>query len=216
LWAFSPSSWIWWFIADVELAAEGWRRYNLIHMLSEPIGRHAFRGLCDARELLVSRLDCEMTIVEAARVAKLSPYHFIRKFEALFGQTPHQLRIQARLDRAKWLLARGHHSVTEACMEVGFSSLGTFSDLFTRRMGEPPSAYRRRVRQTVSVLGFKRAGAVLPRMFELDGLPAGVGLRNFQEAFGSSCLVRSVWLENVPVPASHADRLGMAAHGGES
>src|SRR5262249_23721097 len=55
------------------------------------------------------------------------------------------------LDRAKWLLARGQHSVTEACMEVGFSSLGTFSDLFTRRMGEPPSAYRRRVRHVVSL-----------------------------------------------------------------
>src|SRR5215472_11346037 len=118
-------------------------------MRSEPIDRNSFRRLCEARELLESRLDRELTVVEAARVAGLSPYHFIRKFEALFGQTPHQLRIQARLDRAKWLLARGEHSVTGACMEVGFSSLGSFSDLFTRRMGESPSAYRRRVRHMV-------------------------------------------------------------------
>ena len=129
-------------------------------MLSEPIGRQAFRRLCEARELLVNALDCEMTIADAARVAGLSPYHFIRRFEALFGQTPHQLRIQARLDRAKWLLARGQHSVTEACMEVGFSSLGTFSDLFTRRMGETPSGYRRRVRRTVSMAGLTLPGAV--------------------------------------------------------
>src|SRR5215831_3865407 len=103
-------------------------------MRSEPIDRQCFRRLCEARELLVSSLDRDMTVAEAARVAGLSPYHFIRKFEALFGQTPRQLRIQARLDRAKWLLARGQHSVTEACMEVGFSSVGTFSDLFTRRI----------------------------------------------------------------------------------
>lgn len=38
-------------------------------------------------------------------------------------------------------------------MEVGFSSLGSFSDLFRRRVGEPPSAYQRRVRPLVRVPG---------------------------------------------------------------
>jgi AraC-like DNA-binding protein len=133
-------------------------------MRREPIGRSSLRRLCDARELLVSRLDCEMTVADAARVAGLSHHHFIRKFEALFGQTPHQLRIQARLDRAKWLLARGQHSVTEACMEVGFSSLGTFSDLFTRRFGEPPSTYRRRAR-AISLLGPATPDTVPERFF---------------------------------------------------
>jgi AraC-like DNA-binding protein len=50
--------------------------------------------------------------------------------EALFGVTPHQFRIQTRLDAAKHLLATGHYSVTDVCMEVGFSSLGSFSALF--------------------------------------------------------------------------------------
>jgi hypothetical protein len=35
------------------------------------------------------------------------------------------------------------------CLEVGFSSLGSFSDLFARRVGAPPSVYRRRVRSSV-------------------------------------------------------------------
>jgi AraC-like DNA-binding protein len=134
-------------------------------MRSEPIDRQSFRRLCDSRELVVSRLDSAMTIADAARVAGLSPYHFIRKFEALFGQTPHQLRIQARLDRAKLLLAQGQHSVTEVCMEVGFSSVGTFSDLFTRRMGEPPSAYRRRVRQVISMSGLVVPDLVMEKFF---------------------------------------------------
>jgi AraC-like DNA-binding protein len=38
-------------------------------------------------------------------------------------------------------------------MEVGFSSLGSFSDLFTRRVGETPSAYQRRMRPLVTVPG---------------------------------------------------------------
>ena len=36
-------------------------------------------------------------------------------------------------------------------MEVGFSSLGSFSTLFAQRVGETPSAYRRRVRPLVQV-----------------------------------------------------------------
>ena len=38
-------------------------------------------------------------------------------------------------------------------MELGFSSLGSFSDMFARRVGLPPSNYRRRVRSTMTVPG---------------------------------------------------------------
>jgi AraC-like DNA-binding protein len=94
-----------------------------------------------------------LTIDEVAREAAMSPFHFIRQFSALFGDTPHQYRIEARLDRAKRLLAHGNHSVTDVCMEVGFSSLGSFSDLFARRVGMPPSAYKRRARSMVAMAG---------------------------------------------------------------
>ncbi|HXU01533.1 MAG TPA: AraC family transcriptional regulator [Polyangia bacterium] len=83
-----------------------------------------------------------------ARDARISPFHFIRQFEALFGSTPHQFRIRSRLDAAKALLAAGRMSVTEVCMRIGFSSLGTFSDLFSRRVGEAPSRYQRRLQAT--------------------------------------------------------------------
>ena len=109
--------------------------------------RHeGFRRLCRARDLLRELSDPSPTIEELAREVGISPFHFIRQFEAVFGLTPHQFRIQVRLDRAKDLLACGEHSVTDVCMEVGFSSLGSFSTLFTQRVGESPSAYRRRAR----------------------------------------------------------------------
>jgi AraC-like DNA-binding protein len=107
--------------------------------------RHeGFRSLCVARDLLGAVREPSPSIVDIARRVNISPFHFIRQFQAVFGVTPHQYRIQARLDAAKRLLAKGH-SVTDVCMEVGFSSLGTFSALFTRRIGESPSAYQRRV-----------------------------------------------------------------------
>jgi AraC-like DNA-binding protein len=109
--------------------------------------RHeGFRQLCRARDLLREYREPSPSIADVARELGMSPFHFIRQFEAIFGVTPHQFRIQTRLDAAKLLLALGEHSVTDVCMEVGFSSLGSFSALFARRVGETPSAYQRRMR----------------------------------------------------------------------
>ena len=109
--------------------------------------------LCRARDMLRGIHDPKLSLRDVAREAALSHYHFIRVFKAVFGETPHQVRIAARLDRAKHLLSVGEQSVTDVCIEVGFSSLGTFSYLFARRVGSPPSAYRQRVRSMVQVPG---------------------------------------------------------------
>jgi AraC-like DNA-binding protein len=143
-----------------------------------------FRRLCLARELLRDVSDPSPSIVEVARTVRISPFHFIRQFEAVFGLTPHQFRIQVRLDTARRLLALGQHSVTDVCLEVGFSSLGSFSALFTRQVGEPPSAYRRRVRATVPVPGAV-APDLTPGCLTLMGrLPRGAfrARRSFREA----------------------------------
>src|SRR4051812_26888501 len=102
--------------------------------------------LCRARDRLRDVYAEGLSIDDIAREAAMSPYQFIRRFHAVFGETPHQFRIGTRLDRAKQLLAVSDFSVTDVCMEVGFSSLGSFSDLFARRIGLAPSAFRRRVR----------------------------------------------------------------------
>jgi transcriptional regulator GlxA family with amidase domain len=115
--------------------------------------KDALVRLCRARDMLRDVHDRTVTIDEVARLAEMSPFHFIRQFSGLFGDTPHQARIKARLDRARNLLVSGDRSVTEICMEVGFSSHGSFSALFARRLGVPPSEYRRRARSMVAVPG---------------------------------------------------------------
>ena len=107
--------------------------------------------LCRARDLL-----CEEhapSVREVARQVEISPFHFIRQFEAVFGVTPRQFRIGSRIQWAKRLLAVGRLSVTDVCMEVGFSSLGSFSDTFARRVGTRPSEYRRRARAMIQDSG---------------------------------------------------------------
>jgi AraC-like DNA-binding protein len=113
----------------------------------------AFSRLCRAREMLRD-VDNPLSIDQVAREAAVSPFHFIRQFQALFGETPHQYRTRARLERAKDLLESSDCSVTTVCMEVGFSSLGSFSDLFARRIGVSPSVYRRQFRSRVALPGF--------------------------------------------------------------
>ena len=112
-----------------------------------------FERLCRARRILLELEEEPRTIREIARESGISTFHFIRQFEALFGLTPHQIRMRARMDRAKLLLASGERSVTEVCMEVGMSSVGSFSDLFLKRLKTSPSEYKRRARTMIVVPG---------------------------------------------------------------
>src|SRR5690349_23862660 len=79
-----------------------------------------------------------------ARTALMSPAHFARQFRAVYGETPYTYLMTRRIERAKALLRRGDLSVTEVCMAVGCTSLGSFSARFTQLVGETPSAYRAR------------------------------------------------------------------------
>jgi AraC-like DNA-binding protein len=94
-----------------------------------------------------------LSIAAIAREAALSPYQFIRAFKAVFGETPHQVRIDARLDLARQMLILGSAPVTEICAAVGFASLGTFSHLFARRVGASPSEFRRWARAQAEAPG---------------------------------------------------------------
>jgi AraC-like DNA-binding protein len=85
-----------------------------------------------------------LDVAALARTALMSSAHFSRQFRAAYGETPYGYLMTRRIERAKALLRRGDMSVTEVCMEVGCTSLGSFSTRFTRLVGETPTAYRAR------------------------------------------------------------------------
>ena len=95
-----------------------------------------------ARDLLDREYARPLDVPGMARAALMSPSHFARQFRAAFGETPYAYLQSRRLERAMALLRRGDMSVTDVCLAVGFTSLGSFSSTFTRLVGEPPSAYR--------------------------------------------------------------------------
>ena len=79
-----------------------------------------------------------------ARIANVSEAHFIRTFRATFGETPHRYLQRRRVERAMFLLRATDRSVTDICLDVGFTSLGTFSRNFRAIVGEGPAVYRQR------------------------------------------------------------------------
>jgi AraC-like DNA-binding protein len=108
--------------------------------------------LSRARDQLSDHEAQALSIDEIARQAAVSPYHFIRQFRALFGETPHHFRTRIRLEYAKQLLV-ADTPVTDVCMQLGYSSLGSFSTLFAQRFGLAPSIYRQRMRPLVQAPG---------------------------------------------------------------
>ncbi len=85
-----------------------------------------------------------LDLEQLAAVATLSRYHFHRLFTATYGRTPAAYLSERRIERAQDLLRATNLTVTEVCMAVGFTSLGSFSSRFREIVGETPSAFQRR------------------------------------------------------------------------
>jgi AraC-like DNA-binding protein len=109
--------------------SEGHRRQVVLRLLSprnrilnEPFGVHD--------------LD---TLAAAARYSKS---HFLRMFRDVFGSTPHDLLIQARMDLAKHLIANSDLAISEVAASVGYESRYAFARLFKKRVGMTASDYR--------------------------------------------------------------------------
>jgi AraC-like DNA-binding protein len=97
-----------------------------------------------ARDLIDREYARPLDVAALARAALMSTAHFSRQFRATYGETPYAYLMTRRIERAKALLRRGDLSVSEVCMAVGCTSLGSFSARFTQLVGETPTAYRAR------------------------------------------------------------------------
>jgi len=96
-----------------------------------------------AHDLIDLRYAEPLDLAILARQAGYSKFHFARAFAAAYGETPRGYLTRRRLERAKELLRVANPTITEICFLVGFESVGSFSSLFRRVVGQTPSAYRR-------------------------------------------------------------------------
>ncbi|HEX6819658.1 MAG TPA: AraC family transcriptional regulator [Ktedonobacterales bacterium] len=106
-----------------------------------------YRRVHLARDYAAAMYAESVTLGDLAHVAALSPNHLLRAFRAAFGQSPHQYLTALRLEGAQQLLRTTDLPITQICLDVGFTSLGSFTTLFSRRVGCPPATYRLRSRK---------------------------------------------------------------------
>jgi AraC-like DNA-binding protein len=114
----------------------------------------ASRRMLRARDKMDRSYDTPLDVPALARIALTSEAHFIRTFKDTFGETPHRYLQRRRLERAMALLRETQRPVTEICLEVGFTSLGSFSRTFTQVVGMSPSAYREAWRAGAGSAGY--------------------------------------------------------------
>jgi AraC-like DNA-binding protein len=100
------------------------------------------RRMLRARDAMDRDYAKPLDIPTLAGVAYVSEAHFIRTFRATFGETPHRYLQRRRVERAMFRLRETDRSVSEICLDVGFTSLGTFGRTFQRIVGESPTGYR--------------------------------------------------------------------------
>jgi AraC-like DNA-binding protein len=108
-------------------------------MAFAPPARHLLR----AKDLADARYVEPLGVDDLAAAAGLSRAHFSREFRRAFGESPHGYLLTRRLERAAALLRNTDRSVGEICLDVGLTSVGSFTTSFKRTYGETPTAYRR-------------------------------------------------------------------------
>jgi AraC-like DNA-binding protein len=104
-----------------------------------------------ARDFIDREYARPLDVPTMAGRALMSPAHFSREFKSAYGETPYSYLMTRRIERAMTLLREGM-SVTDACREVGSTSLGSFSSRFREMVGESPSAYRLREHRAVTAM----------------------------------------------------------------
>jgi len=112
-------------------------RCDLARHQLEPQG-----NLNRAKELILDQLTENITLTSIAQVSGLSPYHLIRLFKQVYGQTPHAFQLDQRINRAKQLLKSGH-SIAQVAQQLGFSDQSHFQRNFKKRHAVIPSIYQR-------------------------------------------------------------------------
>ncbi|QLE85071.1 helix-turn-helix transcriptional regulator [Shewanella sp. Scap07] len=84
----------------------------------------------------------KLALNDLANSAYMSRFHYVRKFQQVYGLTPKNYLRDLRIEKAKQLIVQGY-PVTEVCLAVGYESLPTFSAVFKKCTGFSPSQYQR-------------------------------------------------------------------------
>jgi AraC family transcriptional regulator len=125
----------------VALAAFRRGQLGLVPALRPTTRRELLQRLLRAQDYL-SAVGADATLAGTAKAAALSPFHLIRAFRAVFGETPFAYAAGIRLDRARQTLLASRLPIAEVAQRAGYDSRTAFDRAFARRFGAAPGALR--------------------------------------------------------------------------
>ena len=96
------------------------------------------------KRYIYGNLSGKIQTSDLARLCNLSESHFYFKFKKSIGISPYQYVIDERIKAACAMLEDSSRSITEICFTLGFSSQSAFTNLFQKKKGMSPSAYRQK------------------------------------------------------------------------
>lgn len=104
------------------------------------LGREA-PAIIRARDYLDAHFDRDIELAKMARVASLSPFHFLRAFRRETGLTPHAYLMNRRVNAARVRLGRGE-APADVALACGFFDQSHLTRVFKAHIGVTPGAYR--------------------------------------------------------------------------
>jgi len=90
-------------------------------------------------------LSSNVSLAEMANLLQMGPCHFARAFKESTGLSPHQYVLRRRVERALQMLKETSTNLVDIAYDLGFSSQGHFTTVFSKIVGVSPSSYREQV-----------------------------------------------------------------------
>jgi AraC family transcriptional regulator len=138
---FTPAQGVWFRCKALEVATHIFFRPPGGEMFCTRAQRAARDRVARAQDILRQRLAEPPPLEELAKTVGCSTFYLSRQFSQEIGMTIQQYIRQVRMERAAELLKTGKCNVTEAAMEVGYSSLSHFSSVFHETFGCCPGLF---------------------------------------------------------------------------
>lgn len=99
--------------------------------------------LYQAKEILINNLEAPPSLSEISKQIGLNNFKLKKNFKELFGVPVFKYLQNERLTKAYELLIEGDFTVQEAAWHVGYDSLSSFSNAFSKKYGFRPSEIKR-------------------------------------------------------------------------
>lgn len=122
---------------------EAYKHSQNIQALKASTRLELFKRISTAKDWMEANYQGGATLEDIAAVSSMNSQHFLRMFKQVYSITPHQYLIDLKLKKAKELLANNDLTINDICQAIGFESAFSFSILFKKRFGMPPSGFRK-------------------------------------------------------------------------